>query len=190
MAKLPHYKNSEASMGMYEPVYTNLFDIAVTPPLIMQSSWPGELMMEQVIKVGGLDIDKVPGAEITQTYKGWTRSYAASKLDNTYVDITIDFEVNINKNNSIYVYSALKEWCNLIFDPYSGEMHMKSDYAGGPMKIILYNREGVTIREYTFPVVFPTTSIPAIDLDYTSSGIYTISGFTFRADYYESQTVK
>jgi len=37
MAKLPHYKNSEASMGMYEPVYTNLFDIAVTPPFIIQT---------------------------------------------------------------------------------------------------------------------------------------------------------
>jgi len=103
MPKLPHYKNSEASMKGYEPVYTNLFEVMVVPPLSIQSSWPGELMIEQIIKVGGLDIDKVPGAGVSQTYKGWTRSYADSKLDTTTVDITIDFEVNINEK-ILYMY--------------------------------------------------------------------------------------
>lgn len=186
MAKLPHYTNSKAAMEKYEPVYLNLFEVQISAPTGLWGEFSnGTLLMEQVIKVGGLDVDKVPPAGILQTYKGWTRSYSNAKLDQTYVDITMDFEVNLNDSNSMYMYKGLKQWCNRIFDPLTGAMSLKKDYAGGPMIIEAYNREGFVFRKYQFPVVWPTTNINAIEFDYGSTDKFTITGFTFRADYWD-----
>lgn len=183
MAKLPHYRNSTAAMNKYEPVYLNLFEITVQPPAGLPN-WQTPIMMEQVIKVSGLDVDKVPPAGVQQTYKGWTRSYANAKLDQTFVDIAVDFEVNLDDANSMYMYKGLKEWCNRIFNPLTGEMSLKKDYAGGPMVIEAYDRVGNVFRRYTFDVVWPTTNINTIEFDYNSTDKFTISGFTFRADYF------
>ena len=183
MANLPHYRNSTAAMNKFEPVYLNLFEVTIQPPAGL-SNWTTSLLMEQVIKVGGLDVDKVPPAGVQQTYKGWTRSYANAKLDQTFVDITLDFEVNLDDTNSMYMYKGLKAWCTRIFDPLTGTMSLKSDYAGGPMTIQAYNRVGKEFRQYTFDVVWPTTNINAIEWDYASTDKFTITGFTFRADYW------
>lgn len=186
MAKTPHYRNSTAAVGNYEPVYLNLFEVAIGGPSTME--WNGSLLMEQVIKISGLDVDKVPPAGVLQTYKGWTRSYSNSKLDQTYVDIVMDFEVNLDDSNSMYMYKGLKRWCTKIFDPLTGAMSLKKDYAGGPMVIQAFNRAGDVFRTYTFNTVWPTTNINAIEFDYNSTDKFTISGFTFRADYYDDQS--
>ena len=183
MATLPHYTNSTAAMQKYEPVYNNLFEISITPPAGLPN-WQTALLMEQVIKVTGLDVDKVPPANIQQTFKGWTRSYSDAKLEQTFLDIAIDFEVNLNDANSMYMYQGLKAWCNRVFNPQTAEMSLKIDYAGGPMTIQAYNRVGDVFRQYTFNLVWPTTNINAIEFDYTASDKFTISGFTFRADYW------
>ena len=187
MAKLPHYRNSTAAMQKYEPVYLNLFEITIQPPTGL-AGWTTALLMEQVIKVGGLDVDKTPPAGVQQTYKGWTRSYANAKLDQTFVDITVDFEINLDDANSMYMYKGLKNWCTRVFDPLTGAMSLKKDYAGGPMVIEAYNRQGDVFRRYTFDVVWPTTNINAIEYDYGSTDKFTVSGFTFRADYFNDTT--
>jgi len=181
MATLPHYRNSTASMKNLEPVYLNLFEISILPPSGL-GSW--NLLMEQVVKVSGLDVDKVPPAGVQQTFKGWTRSYSNSKLDQTFIDITVDFEVNLDETNSMYMYNGLKEWCRKIFNPLNGEMSLKADYAGGPFTVSIYNRVGDIFRQYTFPVVWPTTNINAIEPDYSSTDNFKITGFTFRADFW------
>lgn len=188
MAKLPHYRNSTAAMQKYEPVYLNLFEITIQPPAGLPK-WNTPLLMEQAVKVTGLDVDKVPAAGVQQTFKGWTRSYANAKLDQTFVDLAVDFEVNLDDANSMYMYKGLKEWCNRIFDPLTGAMSLKKDYAGGPMTITLYNRVGDIFRQYTFDTVWPTTNINTIEPDYNSTDKYTITGFTFRADYWNDVTV-
>jgi|694.fasta_scaffold92546_2 hypothetical protein len=188
MAKLPHYRNSTAAMKNYEPVYLNLFEITIQPPNGL-ANWNTALLMEQVIKVSGLDVDKTPPAGVQQTYKGWTRSYANAKLDQTFVDIAIDFEVNLDDTNSMYMYRGLKAWCSKIFDPLTGAQSLKADYAGGPMVVSIYNRQGDIFRQYTFPVVWPTTNINALELDYNSTDKFTVSGFTFRADYFNDVAV-
>jgi hypothetical protein len=188
MAKLPHYRNSQAAMNNWEPVYLNLFEVQITPPAGL-GSWNTPLLMEQVIKVSGLDVDKTPPAGVQQTYKGWTRSYANAKLDQTFVDLSFDFEVNLDDSNSMYMYKGLKEWCKRIFDPLTGTMSLKADYAGGPMVISIYNRPGDIFRQYTFDIVWPTTNINAIDLDYNSTDHWTVTGFTFRADFWNDVAV-
>jgi hypothetical protein len=81
-----------------------LFDVNIVFPAAVGS---GEFVLENVIKVGGLETDKVPDV-VTQTYRGAKRSYAAGFIEDTFVDITLDFEVNLNDANSAYVYKTLK----------------------------------------------------------------------------------
>ena len=106
-------------------------------------------------------------------------------VDNGFLDIQLDFEVNLDDSNSAYVYKALRKWCDLIYDPLTGRMGLKKDYTGGPLIINYFNKNGDIFRQVTAPVVFPTTTITPIESDFANNDIYRISGFTLRADYWE-----
>ena len=181
MAGLPHYRNSKASMNKFEPVYNAQFEVTLQPPAAV-SDW--SLVMEQVLKVGGVEINKQP-AVVEQQYKSAKRSFAGGMVDDTTVDITLDFEVNLNDANSMYVYRALRRWTDLIYDPLTGRMGLKKDYTGGPMIINYFNKNGDIFRQIKLPVCFPTSPITPIESDYTNNDIYRITGFTLRCDYWE-----
>lgn len=183
MAGLPHYRNSVAAMNKYEPVYQSQFEILLTPPPAV-SNW--QLVMENVTNIGGIEVNKLPGVQ-EQTYKFARRSFAGGAPESTTVDVTLDFEVNLDDANSAYVYKALRQWCDIIYDPLTGRMGIKKDYAGGPMIINYFNKNGDIYRQLTFPTVFPTTAIAGFgnEANFTEAGVYKITGFTLRADYWE-----
>jgi hypothetical protein len=181
MAGLPHYRNSKAAMAKYEPLYLAQFEVLLTPPPAV-GGW--DLIMEQVIKVDGIDVNKQP-AVVEQKYKSAKRSFAGGMVDTTTVDITLDFEVNLDDNNSAYVYKALRKWCDLIYDPLTGRMGLKRDYTGGPMIINQFNKNGDIYRQVRFASVFPMSALPKIDTDFNNNDIYRLTGFTLRADYWE-----
>ena len=181
MAGLPHYRNSRAAMNKFEPVYLSQFEIQLTPPPAV-AAWT--LVMENVLKVTGVDINKLPGV-VEQRYKSAKRSFAGGMNDATVADVQIEFEVNLDDANSMYVYKALRQWTDLIYDPLTGRMGLKKDYTGGPMIINYFNKNGDIFRQVKFPVCFPTTPLPVIDSDFSSNDIYKVGGFTFRCDYCE-----
>lgn len=181
MAGLPHYRNSQAAMSKFEPLYNAQFEILCTPPPAV-GGW--DLVMEQVLQVAGIDTNKQP-ATIVQKYKSASRSFAGGMVDATTCDIVIDFEVNLDDNNSAYVYKALRKWSDLIYDPLTGRMGLKRDYVGGPMIINYFNKAGDIYRQVRFASVFPTTPLPAITSSFSDNDIYRLTGFTFRADYWE-----
>lgn len=185
MSGLPHYKNAHAAMEKWEPVYLNLFDVLVTPPAAI-SEW--QYVIDNVKKIDGLDVEKVPAA-VEQIYKGAKRRFSAALPESTTVDVKIEFEVNLNDNNSMYVFNALRQWTDLCWDPLTGAMTLKKDYTGGPMTITLYNRVGDVTRQWVFPVIFPITGNESMALDYSSgSNIYATS-ITFAADYWDDMRV-
>ena len=110
MAGLAHYRNSQASMAKYEPLYIAQFEVLLTPPPAV-GGW--NLVMEQVLKVDGLEVNKLPEV-VEQKYKSAKRSFAGGMNDDTTVDVTLDFEVNLDDSNSAYVYKALRQWCDLV----------------------------------------------------------------------------
>jgi hypothetical protein len=181
MAGLPHYRNSKAAMAQYEPVYLSQFEITLQPPAAV-SGWT--LVMENVLKVSGVDVNRSP-AVVEQKYKSAKRSFAGGMVDNTTVDIQLEFEVNLDDANSMYVYKALRKWSDLIYDPLTGRMGLKKDYTGGPMIINYFNKNGDIFRQLKFPVCFPTSPITPIESDFSSNEIYKITGFTLRCDYWE-----
>jgi len=186
MAGLPHIKNNKAGMEMYEPVYLNLFEVTMTPPTGV-TGWD-QLVIDNIQTVGGVDVEKAPGVVI-QSYKGTTRSYLAALPDATFVDIAINWEVNLDDNNSMYVYKALRRWSDLAWDPLTGAMTLKKTYAGGPMTISVYNKVGDITRQLIFPVILPATPITPMTFDYTTGETLYSVDMTFRSDYWEDMSV-
>jgi len=181
MAGLPHYRNSKAAMAKYEPLYNAQFEVLLSPPPAV-GGW--DLVMEQVLKVEGIELNRLP-ALVEQKYKSAKRSFAGGMVDETTIDVKVDFEVNLDDNNSAYVYKALRKWCDLVYDPLTGRMGLKRDYTGGPMIVNYFNKAGDIYRQVRLASVFPTAPLPAITSDFSDNEIYRITGFTLRADYWE-----
>jgi hypothetical protein len=188
MGLLPHYKNSKAGMEQFEPVYLNLFQVSIIPPPGV-TVWDKELIVENVTAVKSMAVEKMP-TPVQQIFKGHKRSYAGSLVQDTHVDITVDFEVNVNNDNSMYVYKALRRWSDLVYDPLTGAMTPKLSYASKQslMTVHLYKKNGDIIRTWIYASIFPSKPLGNMELEYGSQNIYKAS-MQFRSDYWEDITL-
>lgn len=188
MAGLPHFKNSAAGPGKYEPLYLNQFEVIITaPPLVSgKIGFNNNLMLEHVTKVTSLPEYAGSGsAVVTQNYKFSQRTYAPAKPTQTYHQFNIEFEVNLNNNNDMYIYNALRAWGDLIYDPLTGRQGLKTDYANASIQVTMFNRAGVIYRDFVFtPVFLGPTKMTETVLDYTAdNSIYKLTA-QFTADKY------
>lgn len=180
---LPHYTQSKASLNKYEPIYPNLFEVTILTPTNADSG----LILQHVNKIGGLDGVNPSIDAVGQKYKFSDRSYAGMP-GQTFVDLTLEFSVNLNDANEAYIYNTMRNWYNLVYDPLTGEMGLKRDYVGS-MVVVQYNRAGDIFRRVTFKDVFPTAQITFInDLDYATQDAG-IVGVTLRSDYWLEENV-
>ena len=162
--------------------------LTALPELTLFEDDDWEYVVDNVKTVAGLDVEKVPGV-VEQIYKGAKRRFSAAMPDTTTADIAISFEVNLNDNNSMYVYKGLRNWCDLIFNPLTGGMVLKKDYVGGPLIVTLYNRAADVIRQWIFQVVWPMSPLNMMDLDYSTGGTLYSADMTFAADYWDDISV-
>lgn len=184
MAGLPHYNNSQANSNKYEPMYNNLFEVSILPPASVSG---GQILLEHVNSISGLNNEKGVDA-MEQKYKWATRSYANATPSSTTVDLTIQFSLNLNEGNELYVYKTLRDWKRQIWNPLTGEMGLKKDYVG-QIIVTNYNRVGDIFWERTFYDAFPTGDMVAGDtLGYEDNGPATID-MTFRADWWSENMV-
>lgn len=187
MAGLPHYTNSKASLNKFEPVYQNQFQVFITcPPVIpvpIGLAGNGAILNEHVTSVSGIAVDKNPG-DLDQTYKFAKRYYARGKPKETTVDVTIGFTVNLDENNSAYVYKILRQWSDLIYNPLTGAMGLKRDYATGTIVVNLFQKDGTVHKRMVFKDVFPSTPLKDFQLKYSSDEIYSFD-MTFACDHFD-----
>jgi len=187
MAGLPHFTNSKASFNNYEPVFLNQFEVLITPPagvVLPNSGFNGESILTQSVKsIGGLTVDIQPQSPVEQNYKFATRRYAGGEPSTTDLDLRIDFEVNLDDQNSMAVYKVLRQWADLIYNPLTGAMGLKTDYVGS-MVISVFNKSGDVFRRIRIPSCFLSEDLKAMDLSYESSDIYILSA-SWKADYWE-----
>jgi len=196
---LPHFRLSQASMQSFEPIYKNLFEVRITLPAAIRTgtAWENtQLILDNVVSIGGIGgVEKIPPT-VEQRYKGAVRTYAGALPDTTTADIDLRFEVNLNNENQVYVYNALKAWTDLVYNPLTGELGLKSEYAGTAddptiMTVLVYNKKAVVIKQLTFRQIFPTTPLTSVfdTLDYSNgTAISQVTGLTFRADYWDNIT--
>lgn len=182
---LPHFKNSQAARNNWEPVFNAYFTVSLTPPAgIDNSQW--DLVLENVKKIDGIDTSKFfPGAK-DQKFKGASRSFVGGKVPTQTFDISLSFEVNLNDSNEMYVFNALRQWCDLVYNPMTGKMGLKKDYVGGPLIISQYNANGDVFRQITFQTVMPMSAVKGPNsFDWEDDNVYVIDGWQLRADDYD-----
>lgn len=181
MAGLPHYQNSLFGVNKFEPVYLNQFEVLITPPAAVLG---GAILVEQVTNISGLGVDKTP-ASTQQKYKFAARNYAGAKPDTTYFDLGVNFTVNLNDANSMYVFKTLRQWTDLIYNPLTGAMGLKRDYTG-TIVISVFNKQGDVFRRITCRDCFPITPIGAMELDYGGTELFQVN-LTWAVDYWNDQ---
>ena len=186
MAGLPHYTSSKASANKYEPVFLNQFEVQITPPTGISTPQgnpqSSNILLEQVTRVSGLQVDQTP-TEITQQYKFAKRYYAGAAPQRTGLDVDIEFEVNLNDSNSMYVFKVLRQWSDLIYNPLTGAMGLKKDYTGNIL-INVFNKQGDIFRKINLRDCFPMSPITEMGLNYTQTSIYKLT-MQWAVDYFD-----
>jgi len=187
---LSHFRNSRASQELFEPVYLNLFTVQLQLPDGVGSTPENtNLLLENVQKISGLVSHKFPSSPLSQYYKWAARRFAGAKPDTTTMDLTLDFEVNIDKTQSAYVLKTLRKWCDLVYDPLTGRTGIKADYVAPWMLITMYDRAARPFWQWKCYNVFPMTALPAPELDYQATELYKIAGFGIAVDYWDETIV-
>lgn len=192
---LPHFKTSRVSMEMYEPVYLNLFTVEFQLPKGLTgtggiSDDDKNLLLEGVQNVKGLDTNKNPGVATLQRYKFADRSFAASGTDKTYIDVTMDFEINVRGSATgapdMYTLKILRRWNDLIWDPITGRQGLKVNYVAPTVTVTMHDKANQPFWQWTLYNVFPTTNLTIPDLDYSKkTDLYKVTGYTLRCDYWD-----
>ena len=180
---------------MYEPVYLNLFTVEIQLPKKLTgdggiSNEDKNLLLEGVKKVSGLDTNKVPGTSNQQHYKFADRSFAASGPENTYIDVKIDFEINLRGSADgapdMYTLKILRAWDDLVYDPLTGRQGLKVDYVAPQVVVTMHDKANQPFWQWTLYNVFPTVKLPEPALDYMSkTQLYTVTGYTLRCDFWD-----
>jgi len=188
MAGLPHFTSAKAAVSLYEPVYLNQFEVILQPPTAVSNpvgTGGRTLLVENITQISGLEVDKTP-TPVQQNYKFSGRRYAGGAVEDTGVKLRLQFHTNLDDNNSNYVHKTLRQWGDLVYNPLTGAMGIKSNYAGGCyMLISIFNKQGDVFRRMKFFNIFPTKAIDPLPLSYENGqNIYNISA-EFRADYFE-----
>ena len=179
---LPHFKNSKASVNKWEFVAANLFEVTILPP---PGVGGGEMMLEHVKSIGGLTTELGQEA-VEQTFKTAKRSHLSTVPTNTVVDLVIAFSMNLNDDNVNYIYNTLRDWKRLGYNPLTGEMGLKKDYADAKIIVTMYDRPGNIHWQRTFHDCFINGDLPELPLSYETGDPLDIE-VTFRSDHYTEQ---
>ena len=182
---LPHFDNSTASTNYYEPIFQNQFEVIITPPSLIAGPNDG-LLVEHVTKLTGLP-ENTGVKTVDQYYKFAKRTYAAAKPDKTDAQLKIDFEVNLNEDNDMYVYNTMRAWGDLTFDPLNGRQGLKRDYVG-QIYVAIFNKAQDIYREFRFSPAYLTGGLTEMSLDYTSDSLYKLS-VTFQCDNFKETRI-
>lgn len=175
-----HYKQSRPSSSSWEPVIPSYFRMILMPPAAVGADT--DLLIEHIISVGGLDNINPAVDAVTQKSRWIDRSYA-SQPNQTYFDLALTFSLNLNDIHENYVYTTIRKWANMSFNPKTGRFGLKRDYRGGAV-LDQFDRDGSIWRRIEFSDMFPTGQITGMgDVNIDTKDPAQLS-VTFRADNY------
>jgi len=191
MPSLPHYKNSRVGKALNDPLYMNQFEVTIIPPAAISAD--RDLLLQEIQKIEGLDVEQVPSELKIQQFKTATRPYAGAKPEKTHLNLKLSFNVNLNDANSMFIYKTLRKWCDIVRNPLTGEMGLFKDYTdSGNTKIIInfHNKRGDIYRTITGYNVFPADgALSSMNPDYGADEIYKIEGFGLVCSYFDDITL-
>lgn len=188
LMRLPHFTSSKISMDKDEPIYLNLFTITLTPPELLANANDQDtlVVLEGVRSISGLTTQVGNGA-ISQYYKFAERRFAGSKPSQTHLELNIEFQLNLRPGTSSddnYTYKFLRKWHDLVYDPLTGRMGIKQEYAAADMTITMQDRRGVPFWQWICYNVWPSGQLEGPQLNYDSGEIMK-SSCKFEVDYFD-----
>ena len=186
LSHVPHLRSVEAGRNYYDPVNTAIFEVGFTFPGLISSDLTDNisLLTEQVTNVAGLDnLLKTPAAG-QQKFFGADVSYLNPTLDNTYAEITIDFNLNLRSVTDNYVLNAFMQWRNLNYNLGNGARYLKKDYVAPYIEIKMANRDGTVWRVVKLwdVMLINITGLDGLDITANESPKLQC---TFRSDYWD-----
>jgi len=169
-----HFSGSKTSTGLDQPLHlTKWVTTWILPEALRKKYGNIQVIDEQMLNLSGLDLDKLPSA-LEQFYKGTKRKFIGTIVD-TSVDLTMDFECNVDKTTGeIYPYALFRDWSKICYDAETGTQLPKEDYVG-QIVIEVHNLKGTVLRKTEFPIIFPQDKPNEWSLNRVSDEIYKLS---------------
>ena len=187
LSHIPHVRSVNAGINYYDPVNTAVFEVSFTFPGLISGKIGTDdinILTEQVTSVTGLDnLLKTPAAG-QQKFFGADVSYLNPTLDNTYAEITIDFNLNLRSVTDNYVLDAFMQWRNLNYNLGNGARYLKKDYVAPYIEIKMANRDGTVWRVVKLwdVMLINITGLDGLDITTNESPKLQC---TFRSDYWD-----
>ena len=184
---VPHISAIQSGENYWDPVHKSIFEVVIDFPTEISASVnsivSSTILTQQVTTVQGLDALNKTTAAGSQKFLGVDVSYLNPVMDNTYADLTINFNLNLKNYTDNFVLRAFRIWASLNYDLADGSRAAKADYATAKLRIAEANRNGDVWRSYQFNHVMLTGVTGLDDLDYTSNDARQLT-CTFRSDYW------
>lgn len=149
---LPHIKNSQAGVNLYDPVHKSMFEVYFTLPESLRAEFAKDevLLTEHVLTIGGLDaLYRAPETDV-QKFMGTDRSYIKPTIGETRAQIEVEFSLNLRNGVDNYILKLFRAWAALGYDIATGKRSLKKDYCAQWMKVSIANREGDIYQEVVF----------------------------------------
>jgi len=165
------YNSSKTNTNKDMPLFLTKFFVTFVLPPALQQKYGTDILTEQVVSIGGLELDKFPEI-VEQKYKGISRRFGGTVAD-TNVDLEFVFNVNVTKEGRIYPLNVIRDWSRLIYNN-TGLVVTKEDYSGSVI-IEVHNVKNEILRKVKVPVFFPKDPMPAMDLNYNEEAQYELT---------------
>ena len=163
-----------------EPVYMNLFEVTFILPTILQAQNRDPILLLQQARNVKLDLTQDID-DATQRFKYSTRAFLTTPKQ-THIEFDMDFNVNVNEQNSMETWNTLKAWYDLVWNSQNGTLSYKSDIIG-TIIVNQHDRKGVILRRVTFQNA-QLKGISSIDLDWEKNADIWSANAKFVADYW------
>ena len=179
---LPHYTQVKAANRKEEPIYTNLFECTFQLP---PSVGDGDILTQSAKSVGLPTHPEV--GTVVQNFKHSQRTYLTFPSE-TGFSTDVVFNVNLNENNSPYVFAKLDELYNLSYNPATGETALKQDYAF-TLSVDVHNKVGEVLRRVVMKDC-KLTNLTDMELDWTDAdSIFEVTA-SIHCDHYDDAIVQ
>ena len=186
---LPHIKNSQAGVNLYDPVYKSIFEVYFTLPDAIRGEFAKDevLLSQHVTKISGLEsLYKAPEADV-QKFMGTSRSYLKPTVGDTHADISVTFTLNLRNGTDNYILKLFRAWAALGYDMNTGKRSLKKDYCAQWLKVSIANREGDITQEVIFKDVMISGPLETnAEYDYSADDIAELT-VKFRSDWWQER---
>jgi hypothetical protein len=186
---LPHIKNSEAGINLYDPVHKSIFEVYFTLPDSLRAEFAKDemLLSQHVLNISGLEaLYKAPEVD-SQKFMGVDRSFIKPTVGETKATITVEFSLNLRNGTDNYILKLFRAWAALGYDISTGKRSLKKDYCSQWLKVAVANREGDIYQEIVFKDVMIGGALEFEGgLDYTDDSALNLK-VKFVSDWWEEK---